>query len=78
MDKRLNHKLECPDCGTIYLRIPDNVQNHTLILSLARCGVDLYQSFHQFFKRFDIRQQPRFGAKRWPVDQLLIFRFVTS
>jgi hypothetical protein len=27
----LSHKLECPDCGTFYLRMPDNVQNHTLI-----------------------------------------------
>jgi hypothetical protein len=31
MGKKLGHRLECPDCGTIYLRIPDNVQNHTLI-----------------------------------------------
>jgi hypothetical protein len=31
MNKRLDHKLECPTCGTIYLRIPDDVQDHTLI-----------------------------------------------
>ena len=31
MNKRLDQKLECPKCGTIYLRIPEDVQDHTLI-----------------------------------------------
>jgi hypothetical protein len=31
MPEKLDHKLECPACGTIYLRIPHNVQHHTLI-----------------------------------------------
>jgi hypothetical protein len=31
MPDNLTRKLECPDCGTFYLRRPDNVQNHTLI-----------------------------------------------
>ncbi|MBB3148359.1 hypothetical protein FHS21_004806 [Phyllobacterium trifolii] len=29
MNKRLDHRLECPKCGTIYLRIPGEVQAHT-------------------------------------------------
>ncbi|ATU94986.1 hypothetical protein B5P45_12725 [Phyllobacterium zundukense] len=31
MGQRLKEKLECSDCGTIYLRIPENVQLHFLI-----------------------------------------------
>ena len=31
MNKRLDHRLECPKCGTIYLRIPGEVQAHTLV-----------------------------------------------
>ena len=31
MNQRLDGKLECPRCGTVYLRIPDDVKSHTLI-----------------------------------------------
>ena len=31
MPDNLTRKLECPDCGTFFLRRPDSVQNHTLI-----------------------------------------------
>ncbi|PSH61595.1 hypothetical protein [Phyllobacterium sophorae] len=31
MPDNLMRKLECPTCGTFYLRRPYNVQNHTLI-----------------------------------------------
>ncbi|MBE1208430.1 hypothetical protein [Aminobacter carboxidus] len=36
----LNHKLECPYCGTIRLRIPENVEPHTPI-SCEDCGEHL-------------------------------------
>ncbi|MHC1550997.1 hypothetical protein [Phyllobacterium sp. K27] len=29
--ERLDHKLDCKDCGTIYLTIPDNVTGDTPI-----------------------------------------------
>lgn len=36
----LNHKLECPCCGTIRLRIPDDVKPNTPI-SCEDCGQHL-------------------------------------
>ncbi|MCO4319595.1 hypothetical protein M8997_020610 [Phyllobacterium sp. 21LDTY02-6] len=35
--KHLNHKLNCPRCGTIYLDIPDSVTDETPI-HCSECG----------------------------------------
>lgn len=35
---RLDHKLDCKKCGTIYLDIPEDVQSHTPIYC-STCGV---------------------------------------
>jgi hypothetical protein len=35
--ERLDHKLDCKDCGTIYLDIPDTVESDTLI-HCSSCG----------------------------------------
>ena len=35
--QRLNHKLDCKKCGTIYLDIPEDVQSHTAIYC-STCG----------------------------------------
>ncbi|MDR6636340.1 ribosomal protein S27E [Phyllobacterium sp. 1468] len=35
--KRLDHKLDCKACGTIYLDIPADVQSHTPIYC-SSCG----------------------------------------
>ena len=37
MPQRLDHKLDCKACGTIYLQIPENVQSHTPIYC-SSCG----------------------------------------
>ncbi|MBB3148674.1 hypothetical protein FHS21_005122 [Phyllobacterium trifolii] len=37
MPQRLDHKLDCKTCGTIYLQIPENVQSHTPIYC-SSCG----------------------------------------
>ncbi|MDQ0996492.1 hypothetical protein QFZ34_001674 [Phyllobacterium ifriqiyense] len=36
--ERLDHKLDCKDCGTIYLKIPKDVQSDTPIYC-STCGV---------------------------------------
>lgn len=35
--QRLDHKLDCKACGTIYLDIPEDVQGHTPIYC-SSCG----------------------------------------
>jgi hypothetical protein len=40
MVKNLNHRLECKDCGTIYLEIPENVTD-TSPINCSTCGVFL-------------------------------------
>ena len=40
MGKRLNHKLDCKDCGTIYLDIPDDADDDTPI-RCSTCGAAL-------------------------------------
>ena len=37
MPQRLDHKLDCKACGTIYLEIPEDVQSHTPI-NCSSCG----------------------------------------
>ncbi|MBB3148213.1 hypothetical protein FHS21_004656 [Phyllobacterium trifolii] len=37
MSQELDHKLDCPNCKTIYLRIPEDVSGHTPI-NCASCG----------------------------------------
>lgn len=37
MIKKLDHKLDCKDCGTIYLDIPENVHSDTPI-HCSTCG----------------------------------------
>ena len=37
LPQRLDHKLDCKACGTIYLEIPENVQSHTPIYC-SSCG----------------------------------------
>ena len=37
MPQRLDHKLDCKACGTIYLEIPEDVQSHTPIYC-SSCG----------------------------------------
>lgn len=40
MPKRLNHKLECPTCGTIYLTMPNDLDGDTVI-HCSSCGISL-------------------------------------
>jgi hypothetical protein len=40
MGKRLDHKLDCKSCGTIYLEIPDDASDSTPI-SCSTCGAHL-------------------------------------
>lgn len=35
--ERLDHKLDCKNCGTIYLNIPDDV-NGTTVINCSTCG----------------------------------------
>ncbi|MET3649096.1 transcription elongation factor Elf1 [Phyllobacterium ifriqiyense] len=35
--ERLDHKLDCKKCGTIYLDIPDDV-NGTTVIKCSTCG----------------------------------------
>lgn len=35
--ERLNHKLDCKACGTIYLDIPEDVRT-TDVISCSKCG----------------------------------------
>jgi hypothetical protein len=37
MSQRLDLRLQCPKCGTIYLRIPDDVRGSTMIRCFV-CG----------------------------------------
>ena len=37
MSQELDHKLDCPNCKTIYLAIPENVSGHSPI-SCSTCG----------------------------------------
>ena len=52
MEQKLDHGLECPDCGTIYLNIPKNVTGDTPI-QCSSCGKflgswgDLERSFNR-------------------------------
>ena len=39
-EKYMDHELTCPQCGTIYLRIPENLNGHTLI-HCSTCGLVL-------------------------------------
>ena len=52
MAQRLDHELDCPDCGTIYLAIPDNVTVDTPIAcstcrKLLGTWGDLERSFNK-------------------------------
>ncbi|MBA8876329.1 hypothetical protein [Phyllobacterium myrsinacearum] len=38
MVRNLDHRLECKDCGTIYLTIPENVDDKTQI-HCSTCGL---------------------------------------
>ena len=35
--ERLDHKLDCKNCGTVYLNIPDDV-NGTTVINCSTCG----------------------------------------
>lgn len=50
--ERLDHKLNCKDCGTIYLEIPEDVASHTPIYcstcgELLGCWEELEKDFNQ-------------------------------
>ncbi len=51
MERKLDHGLECPNCGTIYLNIPKDVTDYTPI-ACTTCGSflgswgDLERSFN--------------------------------
>jgi hypothetical protein len=40
MEQKLDHELDCPDCGTLYLDIPQDVTGHTPI-TCTTCGQSL-------------------------------------
>ena len=52
MERKLDHGLDCPDCGTIYLDIPEHVTNDSPI-TCTTCGQflgkwgDLERSFNR-------------------------------
>lgn len=40
MGKKLDHKLDCKTCGTIYLDIPQDLDDEAPVLC-SRCGISL-------------------------------------
>ncbi|NTS31373.1 hypothetical protein HQ945_08915 [Phyllobacterium sp. BT25] len=49
--KYLDHELTCPNCGTIYLRIPHDVDSFTLI-RCSRCDA-LLGTWSELVSSFD-------------------------
>jgi hypothetical protein len=77
MAQRLDHKLDCKTCGTIYLDIPDDASEYTPI-SCSSCGThlgtwgdlqdDLTAQLRGTSGAFDLHDG-QFDEKRYPLSK---------